>query len=590
MFAEKLNELMKQIDAADEDIAKCAGFDRTNISHLRRGRRSASPSGRTTQRLIGGICLFANRNDRLDELCALIGVTPDTPSEELQTALTSWLFNEMKTVSEPSSSRKKQHPKASSFGERLETVMELAALSNVRLSRLIHTDASLISRYRKGVRTPHSNPELSGRLCRVLFDQIRKNEKMDALSGYVGVPPAELDTEDLYVWLFEKKEYPEHDIQLAENLLFTFDSYQAESGTVLPAPDEVLRAIDLTDRKSVYYGQSGIRNAVLRFLGEALNTSASELLLYSDEDQNWLTMDPSFRLKWASLMDALVRNGTRIRIIHSINRDLSEMHHAITSWLPLYMSGMIDSWYSKKNPDPRFSHTMFLCPGTACIEASHVRGNEANGIYHYYTEPQPLKTCRAAFGLLLENSKHLISPASSGYGSDSTEVFAVQRTLSVATMPEALVRELNDPVLWKEWQVSRRQFIDHLKSGIINECIPLAAKEELLAGRVPMETIDGMEPGYYTPAQYSLHLRGILDLLASCRNYRFCPIPASPFPHTKLLLSETESRITHVAERSVSFSFRHYLMCGAFYDYARKLMETGKMDRNALCRRLEEML
>ena len=581
---------MKQIDAADEDIAKCAGFDRTNISHLRRGRRLAGPTGKTTQRLIGGICLFARQNDRLDALCALLGVMPDTPSEALKASLTSWLFSEMNAVAEPSSARKKPPLKSSSFGERLETAMELAALSNIRLSRLIHTDASLISRYRKGVRTPHSNPELSGRLCGVLFEQIRKNGKTDALSGYVGVPPAELDTEDLYVWLFEKKEYPEHNIKLAESLLFTFDSYQAESGTALPAPDEVLRSIDLTDRETVYYGQSGIRCAVLRFLAEVLRTGASELLLYSDEDQAWLTGDPSFRLRWASLMDALVRNGTRIRIIHSINRDLSEMHHAITSWLPLYMSGMIDSRYSKRNPDPRFSHTLFLCPGTACIEASHVRGNEANGIYHYYTEWQPLKTCLDAFGLLLENSRHLVSPASSGYGSDSAEVFAVQNTLSIATMPEALVKELDDPVLRKEWQVSRRLFLDHLNSGIIHECIPLATEEDLLAGNVPIETVDGMGPKYYTPAQYSLHLRGILDLLASCRNYRFCPIPASPFPHMKLLLSDTESRITHMAGRSISFSFRHYLVCGAFYDYARKLMETGKTNRGALCRRLQGML
>ena len=97
----------------------------------------------------------------------------------------------------------------------------------------------------------------------------------------------------------------------------------------------------MNDQKEHYLGTEGLRAAVLRFLGTALKENAEILYLYSDEDQSWMTSDPEFLMQWSSLMQACVANGTKINIIHNIDRDLNEMNAAIKSWLPLYMSGMI---------------------------------------------------------------------------------------------------------------------------------------------------------------------------------------------------------------------------------------------------------
>ena len=58
----------------------------------------------------------------------------------------------------------------------------------------------------------------------------------------------------------------------------------------------------------------------------------------------------------------------------------------------------------------------------------------------------------------------------------------------------------------------------------------------------------------------------------------------------KLQLTKTESQITHIIPPQVSFSFRHQLMCSAFCDYARSLIQQHKMDRHVLNDKLTTLL
>ena len=84
------------------------------------------------------------------------------------------------------------------------------------------------------------------------------------------------------------------------------------------------------------------------------------------------------------------------------------MIEAINSWLPLYMSGMIEPYYCKKPDEGRFSHTVFLYPDVACIEACHVRGYEGEGIYRYYVDQKHLALMKKAFAGLLQSSEPLV--------------------------------------------------------------------------------------------------------------------------------------------------------------------------------------
>ena len=56
------------------------------------------------------------------------------------------------------------------------------------------------------------------------------------------------------------------------------------------------------------------------------------------------------------------------------------MLKGIKSWLPLYFSGSIDPYVCTLRRDSRFSHTLFLCPGQACIASSVVAGREKQAL------------------------------------------------------------------------------------------------------------------------------------------------------------------------------------------------------------------
>ena len=106
-------------------------------------------------------------------------------------------------------------------------------------------------------------------------------------------------------------------------------------------------------------------------------------------------------------MALCVRQGTHIKIIHNIDRDITEMISAVESWMPLYTSGMIKSYYNRKSCGTRFKHTIFLCPDRACIAACHTNGMDNKSIYNYYTEPIYLDYMKENYESLLLDSDSL---------------------------------------------------------------------------------------------------------------------------------------------------------------------------------------
>ena len=592
-FTERLNKLIEELGADTKTIAAFAGFDRSQLSRLRTGKLIPRPWSSTIEKLATGIYLFSDNHNGLGQLCAIIDASADASAVEIREEIRNWLFAD--TEEEPaipgpgrkSAGRpRKSRVRMKFFAERLDAAMDLAEISSIRLSQQIHVDASLISRYRSGVRTPEDNPRIVDRLSEILLNRIRRIGHMRELSELMRLPSEEIDNGSFAVWLFNQNELLDPAIPMAESLLASFDSFSEAPGPKLPSTeDTALLSIPNSDQ-SVYYGKEGLREAVLRFLHTAAAENACELLLYSDDDQDWLTSDPAFLTHWAGLMSACVKNGTHIRIIHNIDRNLEEMNLAIKNWLPLYMSGMIESYYSKKQRDPRFSHTLFLWTGHACIESFRVRGT-MQSIYHYHTEEPELQILASGFDAIMQSAKPLLVIDPPQLYTGNADAAVIQKELTIASMPENLVKEFDHPLLTEAWHSARTALLRQLENHILNECVPPASDEDLFAGRVLTESVPGMDPLRYTPQQYAMHIGNIVKLSEEYPNYRFYMLPETPFPNTKLLITESRAQVIHAARPELSFGFTHPLMCKAFRGYAETLMRQYQMDRNSLRHKLE---
>ena len=594
MFTMRLNELFQYLEAKNGQVAKLAGFDRTNISRLRSSDRIPKKKSPTIQKLVTGLYMYADNRNELNRLCEYIGADPDGSADEIMDNVREWLYEgEPETGKKNDTSlprpQKTQKPKPvyRFFGKRLDAVMKLTDFSNARLSYAIHMDTSMVSRFRTGVRTPVPGSNVTNRISSVLYERADASGKLGPLARLMNVPDGMLDEDALHDWLYDDGQSQDRDAGIAESLLGIFDSFSSETRLPIPAPEETVCTDIAKSTQTEYFGSEGLRKAVLRFLFAAWSEKAELLLLYSDENQEWLTGDRDFLMRWASLMSACVKNGTRIRIIHNVDRDLSEITDAIRSWLPLYMSGMVESWYSTRTRNPRFSHTIFLCPGKACIESFHPVGTNAQAVYHYYVDRKILEVCRSGFDSMLETSGPLLKiPASIIYKGDS-DITIIQNGLSVATMSEELVRSFNEPSLYEEWKALQDALLFRLKKARVNECVTLADDEDLFSGKVRIEQLFGVRELFYTPEQYAMHLRNIIRLSETYTGYRFCALPETPFPNMKVMVANDTACIIHAKRPELSFGLNHPLVCRAFRSYAESLMEQHKVDRNTLRKTLE---
>ena len=599
MFTERLNELLEIIGAGNKDIAKYGGFDRTNLSRLRSGTRRPGRLSPTVDKLVSGIYLFSDDRNALKELCDVIGQDPDASAPQIRQRIADWLFEgepedtadteKAAVKSAAAEKKKKQQASLRSLAERLDSSMTLAELSNVRLSHLVHTDASLISRYRNGMRSPLSNPVIAEQISHILLHRILRSGKEKELAALMRLQDGKPEEGNFTAWLFQTEELPERNIHIAEDMLGFFDSYTAGSRIQLPPWESVAQGLDPADARGAYFGTEGLREAVLRFLTNAVKNRVSNLFLYSDEDQSWMTGDPAFLAAWASLMSTCVGNGTQIRIIHNIDRNLSEMNDAIRSWLPLYMSGMIESFSCERQREHRFSHTIFLAPGSACIWAFHAAGSESEGLYHYETDPASLSMCETQYRSLLASSDPLLKAMPARPYDGSSDLTVIQKELSAATMPEELIRSFDEPALTAYWKEARAAFLRRLSEDQVKvrECIPLASADAFTEGKVFTESIPGRGALACTPQQYAMHLRGIIRLLEEFPNYRIYLLPETPFPNIRLFISQTRAQIIHALRPELSFGFSHPQLCAAFLGFADNLADQTKTDRNSLRRCLE---
>ena len=603
MFAKKVNQICALLAIKQSDLSRIMQCDKSNVSRILSGARVPKSRGVGARRLIDALYLCADETGKVDELCRLVACKSRSSTEEIKSQMALWLYEgETQTAKDaPSQKRKKQFR---AFGEKLDAVMELAELSNIRLGRLVNVDPSYISRFRNGLRSPKSNRETTDAICSVLLTRVYERNKTEQLADMLKVSLDALSDEEdavalLGTWLFEAEQA--NNSSSVEALLENIDTFAFEPKLPPSLLSSVLDEATQAAENTVYFGADGLRAAALRFLAGAIHRQAKELRLYSDQNTEWMA-DPAFRVRWAALMAACVMRGIRITVIHNVDRDLDEMIGAITNWLPLYMSGMIESYYCKKEKNARFSNTLFLCPGVACIKGSNVVGQEGQyGVYQYQTEPTLLDACEIAFDGLLNASKHLVKI----YENESTEILSqigsemtvLGTALSLATMGETTLfsilarsgAEQNiQSAIVAAWQAQRKLLEDNLKDGFVHECIPIVGNGLPLHERIPVDL-----PGFslfYTPQEYAEHIHSIIRLSEEQPHYRFFILPDVPFEHTQICLSRHAVAVKRMKSPQITFLISHPAMCEAFLAYSERIKSRYKQDKISLRQTLERYL
>ncbi len=389
MLNKKIDKLFKTLDVKLIEIAEYAKIDVSSVSRIKNGSRTPKAYSSPIEKLLDGVLLYAEDNGKEKELDSLIDYKGGNRKETLR----RWLF----PIEESENREFADYP------NKLNAVMLLSGITNSRLSALTNITASYISRIKNGIRSPKFNPSIYEAINRALFDDIKAKGLESELKALIDSQSATDSLEFFFDFV---------------NWICSFNSKNPEIGALLSMLDEVslesMPAFEFPEEgfsfeeKQFYYNDAGLQEAALRFLWEAINSNQKVVYLYSDKDIKWMTKDKKYLLKWGALMHRLVSDGIKIKIIHNIDRKLPDLVNAIQNWLPLYMTCNIEPYYMSVKNGKRFSHTLFICPGVACVTAFST-ADTSQAMYNYSKCGEEIEYYCNMFNRLIERSRPLMS-------------------------------------------------------------------------------------------------------------------------------------------------------------------------------------
>ncbi len=577
----RFDKILEFLSIKNAELSRESGVDPSFISRFRRSTRipgSASNQFKTICRAIGEIAL---REGKAKALIAEFALSETAPLDE---AIAAYLLDKRGIAAGHS---QKAAAGDINTAQRLDVIMEMLGITNVKLAKVLNVDASLISRYRNGGRTLPKKTSPAAYVLVDYFTRIVREKHLekeleelmdkDFPDGYVG-------QKNFREWLLQGAD--ERPIDAFLTKLGSISEVEISKLMTRPkaaGPKKVL------PKGELYYGMEGLREAALRFLmAAACHKTPLEIRLYSDQPLTWM-QDEDFMLEWGRLMHKILQKH-KVKIIHNTERNLDEMLSGIDKWLEPYMSGSVQGYFCPGVTDKRFSNLLIVASGLAAISARHVYGTEANGLYRY-TEGDT-KFYEMQSEALLNRSRPLVmvykekemrsNLLKMGGGGKKNEVL---KRLCVGpafdTMPrQVLLRMLSRKDISQEdaesimsaYDLQRARFADREENRIM-DFIALPSIEEVKRGRVHpnLAGVYSKPSITYELQEYQEHLKTLAELLENPR-YEIVLLSKSPFDNIQMGVRENNSAIVIKTDNpSAAFRFDHELMTNALGKYIDRL-------------------
>lgn len=451
------------------------------------------------------------------------------------------------------------------FYEKLDFLMNITNTSNSILGQKVNLDPSYISRLRRGQRNALKDKAVIEAMAEYFARHCMADYQLKSISDALNISKTIFDFSELQQlivkWFSNEKV---NEVKAVGNFMDGLVEIDANlkipENTVETVKEKVTSTIFLQDDVAIYHGVEGKRQAAEFFLLEVLNTGTPQtLLLYSDESTEWMTENQEFALKWTQLMISILSRGNKIKIIHTISRDLDEMLTAIRQWIPLYMTGLIEPYYYPKKRDGVFKQTMFISPGISAVISSSV-GNSINCAANLlirksdaisaYTEVfnQYLIQCKPLIRIFTSKNKESYLETLMEFEKENCNIMIQTESISLMTMPEKVSSAILSRIGIKgssliDYQKNRIEiFKKHLQTNSFWEIIPLFDSDSIVDDKVKVSFSDMMNGStiYYTHDEYIEHLEHLIYLLENYENF-----------HIKLISEMSDSNYTIYAKEDL---------------------------------------
>ena len=247
---------------------------------------------------------------------------------------------------------------------RLDQLLKVFGVSGKDLSKIIHVDEALISKWRRGKRALKSGSVSAEKIAEYFISIDRQNNfsKLKKLLSvnYKDTPFSSESEISVYLktWLSGLGGGEDEDI--------AFESLRNN-------PDVAITI-------SYHFKKNSGRRAAVRFFNEYAEThqNSTEIVIFTTEDGSWFYEDDEFRANWKEQYFTLLNMGMIVKIIHPVNRSYHDTANSIVSWLPLHLTGKTADYYIPNYTDDPIHYTYFLIPGQLVLIGSSSKNYTKN--------------------------------------------------------------------------------------------------------------------------------------------------------------------------------------------------------------------
>ena len=358
-FADVLKLYLNKMKCTAKELSAASGISASALSGYRSGKRIPEPE--QIEKLICGFVRLAGEN------------APELDEATIRDAFSAY-------------SRK---PKLDyqTVIKNLNAAIGALDISVSGLSRALRFDSSYLSRIRTGQRKP-ANLE---KFILETAGYIARTNSPSAIAGLIGQPAEELVpvgrcAAKLCSW-FSSETIRQRDY-LGE-LLHQLDAFNIEtymSDSHFPEAVRVREPENLSLPK-YYYGFDEMKQGELDFFRTVASSGAGgTVYMCNSIPMEDLTMDAAYMRQWMQSIAMMISKGADIHMIHDVNRPPDEMMLGLMSWIPLYMTGKVTSYYLPDASNRIYCHTDYVSD-TAVLSGECIRGYHNEGKY-YLTQSQ----------------------------------------------------------------------------------------------------------------------------------------------------------------------------------------------------------
>lgn len=274
--------------------------------------------------------------------------------------------------------------------EKLGFLIKTFKSNNSKLAKAINVDPSLISKWRNGKRTISKDSPYIELICDYFLSIDLLQKEKDILTNTlkrfnpnINICSRVQLKRYMLEWFFaadggddkpDIRQYASSSNQVFDinDILIKFNNITSGSpgsdAPVLCGKVHVQAAKGETGHYEAFRGKEGKRQCALNLLNIMLSSDKPlELLLYDESNMDWLIEDQKFLTGFGGLMKQLILRGHKIAIIHNVNRELSSIMAIMDFWLPLHLTGCVESFFSARPPSGAINKTLCVARGSSAV-------------------------------------------------------------------------------------------------------------------------------------------------------------------------------------------------------------------------------